>query len=1253
MRVTATHLVQWSDKREAQGILPILVRRLISVTSRITAITMPGGDSVNVPGWDGIVDIAQGNPWIPDGFSYWELGTSKDPASKANSDFEKRLEQISAAQKAQATFVFVTPRRWPGKSTWQEQARKKNAWADVLVWDADDLEAWLELSPATSLWLGMQLGIAGHGIEAVENYWEHWKNQSRPAITVSTLFDGREQSKLTLQNNINQHEPLIAVMADSQSEAVAFVCALLIEEGHFSRAACVTSEQGWQFIDANPGIELVVVTNNQLSKRRAPREGMSLIVPMAFGDQDFNLMGIGCQAIDQKIVELRRPQPEEFEKSLCELGIADSDAARYSHSLGRSWTVFRRWYAQNPAFKKPDWIEGADVTNLLLLTLVGAWNSDSEGDRSCVEQIANHSYEDIENELLRLAALDDAPVVKIGSLWKAKAPMELLHLMAPKLTKTILARFFQVARAVFELPDPALELEEDKRWMASIYGKVREQSGVVLEAMAGSIAKLGCFSENSQNIIIGNSVRGFITQLLEDANEERWLSVSPFLRALAEAAPDEFLNAVQNSLHRPDKPVIRLITETTSSGISGHCWHANLLWALELLAWYPARFGRITNILAELSNIEIKGNWGNTPFNTLVSFFRSWYPQTAASIDIRLRSLRNIVVRYPEIAGKFLLALLPNQHDIASPNAKPCWRDDDAGANERVTSDEVQQVILLVADLLVEKAQGNARYIADLVPKINDIDTNFREKVIELVGKAKILPDEEREIVRTAVRQFLNWENSFNQDGDKHDRYSADALRPLFDILAADDLVVRHSWIFSNGWIELPDGHEKDYEKADRTRNALRTLAIHEIFQALGWPGIHRLAKYCGDPRFVGGELIEKPFERGDMTEWLCQWYLDASQDPSLYDSLTSGVLHTLPQAELLDFLNTCLSQLEQKSASSEKMAGFMVNAPQGMNLWKLIENKYQTLLCHFWLNVKPFCFQSTQEDLIFCIEKLLAAGRPRTAMNAMGDRSGDLPGESLVLILKGIVAGQEENAEFPNSWYISHVFKTLIDTKYSSSEMISLEFIYYPILKKDKYGTPHLMAEILGKPESFMELICLAYKPHNTACEPLPEHLQTAARTARSLFREENGVPGMDHNGEINSELFFSWTNKVRELAKDNDREVVTDLTIGAWLSDWPLNKNVECWPHPIIVDLLDQDDCKDIRRGFITGVHNTRGVTTRMPYDGGTQERQVSEKFRYFANHWKSTKPNVGTMIDDLAKSYEYEAKVYDEDSLWNQES
>ncbi|MFA5703255.1 MAG: hypothetical protein WC982_07010 [Advenella sp.] len=1252
MRVTATHLVQWSDRREAQGMLPVLVRRLISATAQITAIAMPGGDSVSAPGWDGVIAVKQGNPWVPAGISYWELGTSKDPASKANSDFEKRLRQISAEGAAQATFVFVTPRRWSGKSAWRGNAESRNVWADVLVWDADDLEAWLETAPATSLWLGMQFGIAGHGIEPVENYWEHWRNQSSPAVTTSALFSGREESKLALQKSIQQSESLIAVIADSQSEAVAFTCALLIEDGYSSRAACITSEDGWQFVDANSGLELVVITDNRLGNHRAPRQGMRLIVPMAAGDQAFNLMGIGEQVIDRKLVELRRPKPDEFEKSLRELGIATSDAARYTRTLGRSWTVFRRWNAQNPVIKKPDWVEGADTTSLLILTLVGAWNSASVGDKACIAKIANKPYEDIENELLRLATLDDAPIVKIGSLWKAKAPLELLHLMALRVTDAILVRFFQVASAIFEQPDPVLELEEDKRWMASIYGNTREQSGVVLDAMAESIAKLGYFSDSVNHVAIGNHVRHFVAQLLEDADGERWLSVSSFLRSFAEAAPDEFLRAVQSSLQKPDKPVSRLITETQTSDTMGRCWHANLLWALELLAWYPARLGRVAIILAELSNVEIKGNWGNTPFKTLVSFFRLWYPQTAASVELRLRVIRNIVNRYPETAWTLLLSLLPKQHDVASPNAKPRWRDDDAGSGEVVTYGEIRQFILPIAELLIEKAQGNARRIADLVARINKLDTSFRDKVIELVDDAKNLPDEEREIIRSSVRQFLNWENSFNQDGSKHDRYSADALRPLFDALAADDLVIRHSWIFSNGWIDLPDGHEEDYKEADKVRKSLRTSTIREIYQTLGWPGVDRLAKCCGDPRLVGWELVEEEFERGGLVQWLCQWYGNLSGS-SLFDSLTDGVLHAIPQAELSAFLKTCLQQFEKNSVTFEKMAGCMINGPQNMALWELVEEQSQKVIDHFWLNVRPSYIQSGSDHLLFCIEKLLAIGRPRTAMDAMGDRASELPNELLVQMLRGIAAGKEENVGLPNSWHISRVFKALDKAGCSHVEMVSLEFSYYPVLEHDEYGTPHLMTELLSKPEAFMELVCLVYKPHNTQGEPLPEHLHAAAQTAGSLIHSGHGIPGASPDCEIDRKQFFSWINRTRALAKEKDREVVTDLTIGGWISEWPLNKNLECWPNPVIAELLDQDDCEDIRRGFCTGVHNSRGVTSRMPYDGGTQERQVAEAFRRFSSNWQNSKPNLAAMIERLAKSYEYEAKQNDEDGLWTQES
>lgn len=115
MRITATQIEQWADTRDAQGILPILIRRLISVTTTITALSMPGGDSVSSSGWDGIVQADKGNIWVPDGASFWEMGCSSDIITKARSDLRKRNQQISPQEAAKSRFVFVSPRRWPKK----------------------------------------------------------------------------------------------------------------------------------------------------------------------------------------------------------------------------------------------------------------------------------------------------------------------------------------------------------------------------------------------------------------------------------------------------------------------------------------------------------------------------------------------------------------------------------------------------------------------------------------------------------------------------------------------------------------------------------------------------------------------------------------------------------------------------------------------------------------------------------------------------------------------------------------------------------------------------------------------------------------------------------------------------------------------------------------------------------------------------------------------------------------------------------
>lgn len=1249
MRVTSTHLTQWSDNRSSQDILPILMRRLISATSTVNAMTMPGGDSVNLPGWDGVISVQSGNPWVPDGLSYWEMGTSKDTAAKAQSDYAKRTQQLQPEQRAVAAFVFITPRRWAGKDSWLSKVRSENKWSRVLVWDADDLEAWLESSATTSLWFGAQIGINGYGVVAVEQYWSDWQGQSNPAITYQSLVTGREPSGLVLRNALDKGESFVAVVADSQSEAVAFVCGALLEHGYSKVAACVTSEEGWQFVDSNSGIGFVVLADNQLSNRKAPRDGMTLIVPLAAGDREFNLQGIGLEASQHTQIELRRPRSDEFENALLNLGLDHADAARFSRSMGRSWTVFRRQFAVNPVIKKPIWLSASNTIALQVLTLVGAWNSRSEGDRLCVEHLANRAYEDVENDLIELAALDDAPVIKIGSLWKAKAPLELLNLMAPKLTDAILSRFFNVAKLIFEETDPVLELEESERWMASIYGKVRAQSGVILDAIADSIAKLGYFSEVSDELdIAGQHVRGFVRHLLYDANEQRWLSVSSYLREFAEAAPNEFIGAVERSLHCSTRAVVSLLSETSAAGVHGRCWHANLLWALELLAWYPTRLNKVALILAELSKTEIKGNWGNTPFSSLLSLFRPWMPQTSAPQGARIQVINKVIAKFPDIGWQLLVKLTPRGNDWASPNAKPSWRDDDSGAGNGVSHAEYSSFVLTVGSMLVEKAAGSPARIAELVSLVDSLDDDFRDSVITLVKSAFEFDDDGKELVRSEVRKYLNWENSFNQNGESHDRYAADALRPIYDGLTPDDLILRHKWLFSSSWIELPDGRENDREETQRFKANLQVDAFNEIFDCYGWPGITKLAEVAGNCWLIGKLIAESP-TRSESVEWLSNWYLSRSNTG--FDTLTSGVLNCIDQRELNCFLTTCISTLSNLSVQARVLAGFLINAPQTIELWQRIGELDEGIRDHFWDTVTIPYLVSSPEVLAFCVEKLLVANRPRAAIQTIHGREAELSSELLIRVLNHLASGGGEAVDFPQSWHIADLFEVL-HSRQLHSELLTLEFTYYEVLCDSRYGTPNLNAELMTNPDLFMELVCLVYKPANSEREPLSEQMLGVAKTASSVLRNLNVIPGIDSSGLLDEDKFYRWVSVARTMAQEHDRQEATDHVIGKMLADWPCKKSLAIWPESAISTLLEQDDAEEIRAGFSLGVRNSRGVTTRMPYDGGSQERTVAQKFRVYAAYWGVTHPTVAALIYEIARYYEFDAKRMDEDGLWNEE-
>src|SRR5437899_1837122 len=248
MHITATQIADWARTKEAQGALPRLVRRLVLPTVTPTQAAFPSGDSTGLPGWDGELQSKQGSPWAPKGKSFWEFSCDAKVTTKANSDYDKRTNKTPKKIRSKATLVVVSARRWTRKTEWLKAKRRAKKWADVRAYDADDIEQWLEQTPAVALQFAEELGLTGPGVESVAKHWGDWSQQSYPAITSEALFidrhNARDRFLTDLQQRLQagQPGPYTIRAADSVDEAAAFACAALLTNSQLSVASLVVTQ---------------------------------------------------------------------------------------------------------------------------------------------------------------------------------------------------------------------------------------------------------------------------------------------------------------------------------------------------------------------------------------------------------------------------------------------------------------------------------------------------------------------------------------------------------------------------------------------------------------------------------------------------------------------------------------------------------------------------------------------------------------------------------------------------------------------------------------------------------------------------------------------------------------------------------------------------------------------------------------------------------------------------------------------------
>ena len=1243
LMLKAHDIERWADTIDARGRIPVLLRKLVHATGRdLVRVDFPGFDNSQRQGWDGWVEAGTATAWIPEGASGWEFGTSKDPRRKAENDYANRLG-LPLEERRRCTFVFVTPRNWPGKSTWaQEKQAAGDGWKAVRVYDASDLEQWLDESVVAPVWLSEKLPMPIDGVRTLDACWTDWAHASEPRMTKhifeSTIATCVESFRKWLESPPKR--PFV-VAADSKEEALAFLACLFehddIPDVRRDSAAVFTSSETLTKLASSSAPFVPIAASAETEKR----------LPALY-------QRVHCVATCPRNTVHTKPDValdllgyRAFEEALADMGVGRHEVRQLARESGRSPTILRRRLSCIPRIRTPRWASDTTLARSLIpMCLVGAWHVHKSADREVLRTLADcEEYEDVERHVADLQQIEDCPVWSLGQHRGVTSKVDVLFAVAPLMTEQNINDFFTLAEYVLSESDPALELPETERWAAAVHGKVRDHSEALRNGICETLVLLSVHDDELFRTRLGIGVAGLVSNLvvrLLTPLDKRLQSQERDLPAFAEAAPDRFLEILEEDLKK-DEPAVLSLLKPAASLPFAHCSRTGLLWALECVAWNPDHLSRVCVLLADLSRTEINDNVVNKPGNSLASILRSWLPQTAASVDERIEVLKMLVERFPTIGWQLCLGEITSAPRWADDNYRPRWRSDAASAGGTAPADDIYAFIRCAASVLLSWPNHDQTTLGDLVERIKALPEDQQSVVWRLIDDwTRSQNDEEAKAeLRERIRRFAltRRERGNLQTTIEKARLAYDKLRP-------HTLLTRHAWLFADRWIreswdEMGD-EELDYQAQQAKTDSLRQAAMGEIWAAHGLAGVLIMVEKGSDGYTVGRYAALCTTDAADVLREC----LSRLTNLAAFDAFMQAFI-----GAHADFAESDLLLDVSRQVDREQSVRLWRCAPFQAKTWRMLDRLPAEVRDRYWRTVSPYGWGLAEAECTEIVERLLAAKRSKEAFVAMVHRWENVETGCLKRLLMALVSGDAlpKDAVRIEFWHVSNALEALgMRPGVTSQEMALLEFAFVEALDHTEHGIPNLERLIADSPSLFVEVLYHCFKRGDGGQDPTewqiedPARRQVMASRAYSLLSQAARIPGTDANGAIDVEHLLSWLKEARELCAKVGRSEIGDLQIGELLSKAPPDED-GAWPCSAVCEALEMVASKHVAQGFTIGKRNSRGAFIRSG-EGGWQERELSAQYRRWAQQRRVDYPFASSVVESIAEWYDDDARRQD---------
>ena len=1241
MIITRDQLASWADTPESKANFPYLISRLIrATTAKDTKVDIPWGSATYIGGWDGIVDSKEVTRYVPEGISLWELGTDRNPQSKANADYKKRTKDPRGYTPLDATFVFVTPRIWTGKNKWVKKRKEEKKWKDVIVYDGISLAQWLDEAPAVSRWFASQ-GYAGvcssEGIMTADEYWEEWSCSGQLELTPGCVLAGREVAKDALIRRLGEDPSIIGVRASTKGEAIAFILATMKasdseESGRFfSTALIVDQEDRFRSISLSMqhALNLIVRFDNAGLFSSAVRRGHHVLVPLG-ADDVFSPDPITLPAVDR----------DALIAALVAGGLSRAKASKYTKESGHDISILKNLLGF-PSYGAA-WINTQPIREIIPALLLGRWDESYPGDRELLEKLSGTSYDEYKGLLGRWLHLPESPLKKIGETWRLTSPLDLWRSISVHLTDQDFEHLEGCFIQVYHSKNPVLASQMD---LPDYISKKRTYSDWVREGLAQSLILIAILQDK---VCLGDPqswVDRIIGGLLSNASGAMWVSINRELPLIAEASPRVFLNSVSRSLSLPNPEVMDMFKEKPGILVPESS-HTGLLWALEELAWMPSYFKTACLLLHKLATLDPGGSLANRPLNSLKEIFKAWHHQTLASYEERVKVLREILRRDVDVSWKLLKSLLPSfSSETASLTHRMRWRMFWEATDLRYTNREWFDMCSEAVDMLISLCDGDEARFSDLIEAAPGCMPRDRERILKWAQEAVCNIEHKKGQAWYTLRRILN---KHKQYPDTDWALRKDELSPfeqLYSQLYPKDVLVRNVWLFNEDHrTQMIDPasatpFEVDqYKEIEEQVAARRERAVAELVEELGLERVLELRLEVKCPWELGEALAKVIKDEQDLQYvWLC-----LEDDTPLID-FTRGFISQKLRCEKSSWMQALVQKLLEKGYSDKAVANALLAVRSGRELWQYVDSLGEGVQREYWLRISHYFNGLTDEEIMVCINKLIHYRRFSSAVAVASCHGTHIPSDMLIDILRRWATEESQEPQSPVGYEIEGIFEELNKrTDIDEGTYCELETLYLSLLTRDgtQAGVPHLEEELASNPEFFVQLLKWLYPPKNKDLQRKEqeglsaEQIQNATERSYLMLEAWKKIPGMQEDGTIDETELRDWIKSARALAKKCDRQEVADMHIGQLLAKYP--EDSPYWPERKIFQVIEDINTKELKEEYSVGMWNKRGVTTRGAFDGGGIEHERAGYFGELASELMFDYPNVSEVFRRLQDDY-----------------